>query len=94
MPVQYEFHYAVDDKHSGDMKSHKETRHGDTVQGEYSLKEADGTTRIVKYTADKKNGFNAVVIKQGHAAHPQVVHKEVQVKKVLVPVDNHHYSYY
>lgn len=83
----------MEDKHSGDIKSHRETRHGDSVQGEYSLKDADGTTRIVKYTADK-NGFNAVVIRQGHAAHPQVLHKEVQVKKVLVPVDNHHYSHY
>lgn len=29
--------------------------------GSYSLKEADGTTRVVDYTADKHNGFNAVV---------------------------------
>ncbi|GJQ80887.1 hypothetical protein Trydic_g14144 [Trypoxylus dichotomus] len=90
-PAEYQFHYAVEDKHTGDIKSQKEVRHGDQVQGEYSLKEADGTVRIVKYTADKKSGFNAVVIRQGHAAHPQVIHKEVQVKKVVVPlVADHH----
>lgn len=55
------------------------------VKGEYSLKEADGTTRIVKYTSDKKNGFNAVVIREGHAAHPQGEHK-----KIVVPVVQHH----
>ncbi|GJQ80889.1 hypothetical protein Trydic_g14145 [Trypoxylus dichotomus] len=93
-PAEYQFHYAVEDKHTGDIKSQKEVRHGDQVQGEYSLKEADGTVRIVKYTADKKNGFNAVVVRQGHAAHPQVVHKEVQVKKVVVPVIGDHHNGY
>ncbi|GJQ80891.1 hypothetical protein Trydic_g14146 [Trypoxylus dichotomus] len=93
-PAEYQFQYAVEDKHTGDIKSQKEVRHGDQVQGEYSLKEADGTVRIVKYTADKKNGFNAVVVRQGHAAHPQVVHKEVQVRKVVVPVIGHHHDGY
>lgn len=40
--------------------------------GAYSLAEPDGTTRIVEYTADKHNGFNAVVKKIGQAHHPQV----------------------
>lgn len=35
------------------------------------LKEADGTTRVVEYTADDHNGFNAVVKKIGHAHHPE-----------------------
>lgn len=39
--------------------------------GAYSLAEPDGTTRIVEYTADKHNGFNAVVKRIGHAQHPQ-----------------------
>lgn len=34
--------------------------------GGYTFKEADGTTRIVEYTADHKNGFNAVVKIEGH----------------------------
>ncbi|KAI4464368.1 structural contituent of cuticle [Holotrichia oblita] len=76
-PKKYEFHYAVEDKHTGDIKSQKESGDGHVVKGEYSLKEADGTTRIVKYSADKKNGFNAVVIKKGHAVHPEVVHKNI-----------------
>jgi Insect cuticle protein len=39
--------------------------------GGYSLYEPDGTKRIVEYTADDKNGFNAVVKRVGHAEHPQ-----------------------
>lgn len=54
-------------------------RVGDVVKGEYSLKEPDGTIRIVKYTADDKNGFNAVVIRKGHAVHPQLITKVVPV---------------
>lgn len=38
------------------------------------MKEADGTTRIVEYTADKHHGFNAIVKKIGHANHPEVEH--------------------
>jgi hypothetical protein len=34
--------------------------------------EADGTTRTVHYTADAHNGFNAHVMKSGHAIHPPV----------------------
>lgn len=37
--------------------------------GGYKLQEADGTTRLVHYTADKHNGFNAIVKKIGHAHH-------------------------
>lgn len=71
-----------------------ETRHGDVVKGEYSLKEPDGTIRIVKYTADDKNGFNAIVERKGHAVHPQVVHKVVQpyVHKVVAPVLHQSYG--
>lgn len=47
-----------------------EVRKGDQVKGEYSLLEADGTIRTVKYTADKHNGFNAIVTKTGKAKHP------------------------
>ncbi|KAJ8959516.1 hypothetical protein NQ314_006252 [Rhamnusium bicolor] len=58
---KYEFAYGVEDHHTGDIHSQKEFRDGDKVLGEYSLHEADGTVRIVKYTADKHSGFNAVV---------------------------------
>ncbi|XP_026807882.1 larval cuticle protein A1A-like [Rhopalosiphum maidis] len=60
-PVHYSFHYDVHDPHTGDVKSQHETRSGDVVNGFYTLVEPDGTIRTVKYTADKHNGFNAVV---------------------------------
>ncbi|VEN54707.1 unnamed protein product [Callosobruchus maculatus] len=49
----------------GDVKDQHETREGDVVKGSYSFVEADGTKRIVEYTADKHNGFNAVVHREG-----------------------------
>ncbi|KAL3283001.1 hypothetical protein HHI36_006158 [Cryptolaemus montrouzieri] len=66
---KYEFNYGVQDPHTGDHKFQQESRDGDVVKGSYSLVEPDGTTRIVHYTADDHNGFNAVVEKQGHATH-------------------------
>jgi len=73
---KYKYSYGVDDDHTGDHKSQWESRDGDVVKGEYTLKEADGTKRVVSYTSDKHNGFNAVVKKIGHAHHPQVYHHE------------------
>ncbi|KAL1461000.1 hypothetical protein WDU94_012933, partial [Cyamophila willieti] len=64
-PAKYEFAYEVNDPHSGDIKSQHESRDGDVVQGYYSLVEADGSKRVVEYTADEHNGFNAVVKKEG-----------------------------
>ncbi|RZC35175.1 larval cuticle protein A2B-like [Asbolus verrucosus] len=60
---QYSFAYDVQDALTGDSKSQVESRSGDLVQGQYSLVEPDGTRRIVDYTADPINGFNAVVSK-------------------------------
>lgn len=68
-PAQYEFQYGVQDPHTGDHKSQSEVRHGDTVKGEYSLVEPDGSIRKVQYTADPHKGFNAVVTRNGHATH-------------------------
>lgn len=59
--VQYEFSYAVDDRHTADIKSHRESRKGDAVEGAYELIDSDGYKRTVEYTADDENGFNAVV---------------------------------
>ncbi|ETN61948.1 cuticular protein 18, RR-2 family [Anopheles darlingi] len=58
---KYKFEYGVKDYHTGDHKSQWEVRDGDVVKGEYSLDEPDGSVRIVKYHADAKNGFEAVV---------------------------------
>ncbi|XP_047511839.1 larval cuticle protein A2B-like [Pieris napi] len=61
---QYSYAYDIQDALTGDSKSQHETRSGDVVQGAYSLVEPDGTRRVVEYTADPQNGFNAVVHKE------------------------------
>ncbi|CAB3387589.1 Hypothetical predicted protein [Cloeon dipterum] len=76
----YSFNYGVNDPHTGDHKSQSETRDGDYVKGQYSLLEADGTTRTVDYTADPVNGFNAHVTRSGHAVHA------APVKAYVAPV--------
>lgn len=53
---RYQFRYSVSDDETKDQKSHQESRDGDNVEGEYSLVQPDGKTRIVTYTADKENG--------------------------------------
>ncbi|CAG9808569.1 unnamed protein product [Chironomus riparius] len=68
---KYKFEYGVNDPHTHDHKSQWEIRDGDVVKGEYTLDEADGTKRVVSYTASDKTGFNAVVKKIGHAHHYQ-----------------------
>ncbi|CAG9830361.1 unnamed protein product [Diabrotica balteata] len=81
----YMFAYSVNDPYTGDSKTQVEGRVGDRVEGQYSLDEPDGTRRIVDYTADDVNGFQAVVRKtpQVKAA---IVTPAVQVKTVAVPV--------
>ncbi|XP_044757814.1 uncharacterized protein LOC123315968 [Coccinella septempunctata] len=69
-PTHYKFEYGVHDPHTHDVKSQWEHRDGDNVKGAYTLKEADGTTRLVEYTAGPHTGFNAVVKRIGHAHHP------------------------
>lgn len=66
-PAQYSFSYGVKDLNTGDIKDQQETRDGDVVKGQYSLLEADGTRRIVDYTADPIHGFNAAVRREGYA---------------------------
>lgn len=61
---QYSFAYGVKDHVSGDDKSQHEVRENGVVKGQYSLVEPDGSRRIVDYTADDVNGFQAVVSKQ------------------------------
>ena len=66
---KYKFEYGVKDAHTHDHKSQWEQRDGDKVIGEYTLEEADGTTRKVSYHADAKSGFHAKVERIGHAHH-------------------------
>ncbi|KAH8411144.1 hypothetical protein KR222_007835 [Zaprionus bogoriensis] len=68
---KYQFDYGVKDTKTGDIKNQWETRDGDKVKGGYTMKEADGRTRVVEYTADDHNGFQAVVKHIGHAHHEE-----------------------
>ncbi|XP_052864659.1 larval cuticle protein A2B-like [Anopheles cruzii] len=58
---QYSYSYHIADALTGDNKEQQESRSGDVVTGSYALVEPDGTRRVVEYTADPVNGFNAVV---------------------------------
>jgi hypothetical protein len=70
VPPNYQFNYDVNDAQTNDIKEQAERRVGDKVDGHYSVVEPDGTTRTVQYTADDRNGFNAVVTRSGDARHP------------------------
>uniref|UniRef100_A0A1I8PHQ2 Uncharacterized protein n=1 Tax=Stomoxys calcitrans TaxID=35570 RepID=A0A1I8PHQ2_STOCA len=74
---KYNFAYDVQDAVSGDSKSQSESRDGDVVHGEYSLTDADGFRRTVKYTADDVNGFQAVVHREPINDHKLVVTNSV-----------------
>ncbi|XP_029047042.1 cuticular protein 6 [Osmia lignaria lignaria] len=87
---KYTFNYGVHDPHTGDVKTQHEVRDGDVVHGSYSVNEPDGTVRIVEYTADDHNGFNAVVKKVGPAVHP----KPVPVAKYVSPAYYNSYEDY
>jgi hypothetical protein len=65
----YKYEYGVHDPKTKDHKSQWEHRDGDKVTGEYTLDEADGTKRVVKYSSDKHSGFQAHVERIGHAQH-------------------------
>lgn len=81
---KYSFNYGVHDPHTGDIKQQYEERDGDKVKGGYSLVEPDGSIRIVEYTADDHNGFNAVVKKIGPSHHP------APIPHHPAPVPHHH----
>ncbi|CAH0557211.1 unnamed protein product [Brassicogethes aeneus] len=70
--------------HTGDIKHQWEKKDGSTVRGHYSMVEADGSVRTVEYTADDKNGFNAVVKHSAPGYHPMpktpTSHSELYMK--------------
>ncbi|XP_076396470.1 cuticular protein 4 [Megachile rotundata] len=78
---QYTYAYDVQDSLTGDSKTQHESRNGDIVSGSYSFIEADGTRRIVEYTADPVNGFNAVV----HREPVAVIKPALKVAPVAFP---------
>ncbi|XP_071442159.1 larval cuticle protein A3A-like [Hetaerina americana] len=81
----YSYSYDIQDALTGDSKGQSETRDGDVVHGSYNLVEADGTRRIVEYTADPVNGFNAVVHKEG-AVVKAAVAAPVVAKAYAAPI--------
>ncbi|XP_023174011.1 transcription elongation factor SPT5 [Drosophila hydei] len=64
---EYSFAYGIEDGEARVLQNRKETRNGDEVRGVYSVVDPDGTLRVVKYTADDTNGFQAEVITNGVA---------------------------
>ncbi|XP_062546087.1 larval cuticle protein A2B-like [Armigeres subalbatus] len=84
-PAEYQFQYSVHDEHTGDIKSQQEERHGDDVKGQYTLIDADGHRRIVDYTADEHNGFNAVVRREPLEGH-KIVKTIAPVAKIVAPI--------
>ncbi|XP_019532680.1 histidine-rich glycoprotein-like [Aedes albopictus] len=88
---QYKFEYGVKDDHTGDHKTHWEHRDGDVVKGQYTLHDADGTERVVEYTADPHHGFNAVVKKVGHVHH-QPEHKAEPHHAPAAYESHHHHE--
>ncbi|XP_068631664.1 larval cuticle protein A2B-like, partial [Battus philenor] len=81
----YSFSYGVQDPATGDHKDASETLQNGVVHGSYSLVEPDGHIRKVTYTADKVNGFNAVVERSGSSHPAQAVAVAAPVAKVLAP---------
>ncbi|CAH0718195.1 unnamed protein product, partial [Brenthis ino] len=83
-PAHYEFQYSVHDEHTGDIKQQQEARAGDNVHGSYSLVQPDGVHRIVEYTSDKEQGFNAIVRYEGtpHAPAPAKIAYAAPVAKL------------
>lgn len=77
---QYSYGYDVQDALTGDYKGHQEHRNGDLVTGSYTVVDPDGTRRIVDYSADPLNGFNAVVRRE-----PLVVPAPVSAPAPLAP---------
>jgi hypothetical protein len=60
-PANYEFKYEVNEPKTGDIKQQFEKAVDGVVKGQYWLIEADGSKRVVDYTADDKHGFQATV---------------------------------
>lgn len=63
-PAHYDFGYAVSNPYDAHHQTRVESRRGDVVAGSYSLLDADGTKRIVDYSATPLGGFKAVVRKE------------------------------
>lgn len=88
---QYTYAYDVQDTLTGDTKSQQETRNGDVVSGSYSFIEADGTRRLVEYTADPINGFNAVVHREPAVVRAVPVAPAAPIVAAPAPLHRYHH---
>lgn len=95
-PANYEFHYDVHDDHTGDYHSQQEKAENGAVRGSYQLHDADGYLRVVEYTADDHNGFQAVVKREPLAHHhqqqPQIV-KKIYAQPAVTKIVAHQPAY-
>lgn len=99
-PAHYEYGYDIADHHTGDYKSHTEKRDGNTVHGRYEVLDPDGFKRIVDYTADDQNGFQATVrreptdvkvVKKVYDVQPEIV-KTVPIQKYYPHAEPKYYT--
>lgn len=79
--MPFNFQYAVNDAETANDYTHNAVSDGDVTRGEYRVQLPDGRTQIVKYTADWKNGYNAVV------------NGKFGVFVLCVTIDNHNTMY-
>ncbi|KAF4517309.1 hypothetical protein B566_EDAN008644 [Ephemera danica] len=66
----YEYGFQVNDPHTHNYQERQERREKGVVKGFYSLLDADGSLRLVTYTADEK-GFRALVARQEPQINPK-----------------------
>uniref|UniRef100_A0A182UBF4 Uncharacterized protein n=1 Tax=Anopheles melas TaxID=34690 RepID=A0A182UBF4_9DIPT len=92
-PTNYKFEYGVKDPHTGDHKTHWEERDGDVVKGAYTVLDADGSSRLVEYTADPHHGFNAVVKRIEHSPIPKKEHHHVAPAHEEPQEEHHHHHH-
>lgn len=86
-PANYQFNYEVHDTHLGDIKRQHEVAKDGQISGEYSLVEPDGIhRRVVSYTANDHDGFNAKVHREAwNGGHQTQITKVVAPVKVIQP---------
>lgn len=84
-PANYDFHYDVNDDHTGDVHSQHETAKDGAISGSYELNDSDGFRRIVEYTADDEHGFQANVRREPLAPAPAPVPAPTIIKKIIQP---------
>lgn len=82
-PANYQFQYNINDGLTGDFKSQSERADNGAVSGSYQLIDADGYLRVVDYTADDINGFQANVRREPLAK--QLIAQPILAKYVTAP---------